>query len=87
MNLLGRLVMIEYVFGKKSNPQAVECLVECLNGIDLKGNNLATINADIEALEREIAAMAFLSNLGQQSHGDKNSTLIFEYDLHDLPKR
>ncbi|BBC40541.1 hypothetical protein FA893_11165 [Photobacterium damselae subsp. piscicida] len=29
--------MIEYVFGKKSNPQAVECLVDCLDGLELEG--------------------------------------------------
>ncbi len=29
--------MIEYVFGKKSNPQAVECLVECLSAVELEG--------------------------------------------------
>ncbi len=29
--------MIDYVFGKKSNPQAVESLVGCLNKLDLNG--------------------------------------------------
>lgn len=29
--------MIDYVFGKKSNPQAVENLVDCLNRVDLNG--------------------------------------------------
>jgi hypothetical protein len=53
----------------------------------IKGNNLEKIHADIEKLEKELAFMMFLSSFSQPINAAGNSTLIFEYDFHDLPDR
>ena len=53
----------------------------------VKGNNLDKINADIEELEMQLACMRAINRLGLQDCKIDNSTLIYEYDLHDLPGR
>ncbi len=49
----------------------------------IKGNNLEKISADILQLENQLRAMKFIAGDNQEG----NSTLIYEYDIHDLPNR
>lgn len=53
----------------------------------IRGNSLQKIHADISKLEKQLACMRYVNSFGQQCNDIENSTLIYEYDLHDLPDR
>lgn len=53
----------------------------------VRGNNLEKIHADIEELEMQLVCMRMFNRLGQKNNNIDNSTLIYEYDFHDLPDR
>src|SRR5690606_432284 len=85
-----------YMMLRTKYAAALDCGIEkeMLNGLKInpkvepvlnyiKGNNLEKINADILQLERELLVMSFLTGGIQEG----NSTLIYEYDIHDLPER
>ncbi|EPB4205283.1 hypothetical protein ACROUB_003618 [Yersinia enterocolitica] len=57
----------------------VKCVLEYI-----KGNNIVKINSDIESIEKTLAVMKFVT---KQSDIIDNSTLIYEYGLHNLPPR
>ena len=50
----------------------------------IKGNNLAQIHADVNEIERKVKLMNIL-------HGNMDNiegvTIVFEYGMHELPKR
>ncbi len=69
---------LEFIKNMKPNPK-VEKVINYI-----KGNNLAQIHADIDEIERKVKLMNVL-------HGNMNNiegvTIVFEYGMHELPKR
>ena len=63
--------------------------MKCRPSIDkildyIRGNNLAQIHADIDEIERQIKVMNYLRG---NMDNIENVTIVFEYGMHDLPKR
>jgi hypothetical protein len=59
--------------------EKVDYVLEYING-----NNLSKINSDIESIEKKLVAMQLLT---KRNNTTDNATLLYEYDLHDLPPR
>ncbi len=82
--------MIDYVFGKKSNPQAVENLVECLNKIDLNGTLYVgypifdvdddSLLTDALLVTQEHGVIAF--DLTTQVGSDEENILNYQDDIY-----
>lgn len=69
---------IRLIHSMKDNP-AIERVLSYV-----RGNNLGQIHADIDEIERKVKIMNFLQG---NMDNIENVTIVFEYGMHELPKR
>ncbi|WP_350557498.1 hypothetical protein [Psychrobacter sp. CAL346-MNA-CIBAN-0220] len=69
---------LEFIENMKPNPKVEKVLSY------IKGNNLAQIHADVDEIERKVKLMNILQGNIDNIEG---VTIVFEYGMHELPKR
>lgn len=69
---------LEFIKNMKPNPKVEKVLSY------IKGNNLAQIHADVDEIERKVKLMNILQGNIDNIEG---VTIVFEYGMHELPKR